>query len=80
LVNPFGPPAKLGALQLLDNEMKALDLGLRCGEGGALGRKRTHQLLQRCYIVRQGGKIDVHARECTLTRARSHRTTQSMSQ
>jgi hypothetical protein len=61
LVQPFGPTTKLAALQLLDDQMKPLDLGLCCGEGGALSRQRAHQLLQCCYIVRQGGKIDVHS-------------------
>jgi hypothetical protein len=63
LIKPLGPPAKLAALQLLDNDMKPLDLGLCCGEGGALGSKRAHQLPQRCYIVRQDRKIDVHDHE-----------------
>ena len=63
VVQPFSPPAKLAALQIFDDEMKPLDLGLCCGEGGALGRKRVHHPLQRRYIVRQCCKIDVHDRE-----------------
>ena len=53
-------PAKLAALQLLDDEMEPLDLGLRLAETGTLGSERTHQLLQCLYIIRQGGEIDVH--------------------
>jgi hypothetical protein len=60
IIEPLGPSAKLAALQLLDDEMEPFDLGLRLGEAGALGRERTHQLLQRLYIIRQGGKVDVH--------------------
>lgn len=59
----FGTPAKLVTLQLLDNEPKPFDLRLRLSEVGTLGCQRPHHLLQRLYIVRQGGKIDVHARE-----------------
>jgi hypothetical protein len=40
-----------------------LDLPLRLSEVGPLGGQRPHYPLQRLYIVRQGGKIDVHARE-----------------
>jgi hypothetical protein len=59
----LGTPAKLVTLQLLNDEPKSFDLGLRFGEVGTLGCQRPHNLLQRLYIVRQSGKIDVHARE-----------------
>jgi hypothetical protein len=75
LVQPFGPAAKLAALQLFDDEMKPFDLGLRCGEDSTLGCQYAHHPLQRRYIVRQGGKIDVHGSRDYLTRALSHRTT-----
>ena len=62
VIEPLGAPAKLAALQLLDDEMEPLDLGLCLGEAGALGRERAHQPLQRLHIIRQGGEIDVHER------------------
>ena len=72
IIEPFGAPAKLVALQLLNDEAEPFDLGPRLCEGGAFGRKPAHHPLQRFHIVRQGGKIDVHACESTLTRACSH--------
>jgi len=45
LVQPFGPPAELGALQLPDDEVEPFDLGLRLAEAGALGGERAHQRL-----------------------------------
>ena len=42
VIEPLGAPAELAALQLLDDELQPLDLGLRLGESGALGRKRAH--------------------------------------
>ena len=63
VIEPFGATAKLAALQLLNNEPQAFDLGLRLREVGAFGRQRPHYLLQRLHIVRQCGKIDVHEPE-----------------
>ena len=60
IIKPFSPPAKLAALQLLDDDVKALDLGLCLAEVGALDCERAHQLLQYSYIVRQRGEIDIH--------------------
>ena len=60
VIEPLGTPAELAALQLLNDELQPLDLGLCLGEGGALGRERAHQPLQRLHIVRQSGEIDVH--------------------
>jgi hypothetical protein len=56
----FGAPAELAALQLLNNEMEPFDLGLCLAKRGALDCERAHQLLQCSHIVRQGGEIDVH--------------------
>jgi hypothetical protein len=61
-VEPFGAPAKLAALQLLDDEPQPFDLCLRLTEVGAFGRERAHHPLQRHSIVRQG-TIDVHEPE-----------------
>jgi len=60
VVKPLGAPAKLRALQLLNDEAEAFDLRLCFGEVDAFGRKRPHHPMQRLHIVRQGGKIDVH--------------------
>jgi hypothetical protein len=35
----LGPPAKLVALKLFDDEVEAFDLGLRLAEAGALGHE-----------------------------------------
>ena len=48
----FCPPAELAALQLLDDEVKPFDLGIRFAQTGTLGCERAHQLLQRLHIVR----------------------------
>jgi len=60
VIQPLGTPAELVALQLFDDEVEALDLGLCLAERGALGCERTHQLLQGSHIVRQSGEVDVH--------------------
>ncbi len=60
VVKPLGAPAKLRALQLLNDQAEAFDLRLCFGEVDAFGRKRPHHPMQRLHIVRQGGKIDVH--------------------
>ena len=60
VIKMLGPPAELAALQLRDDKVEPLDLGLRLAEAGALGCERAHQLVQRLYIIRQGGEIDVH--------------------
>jgi hypothetical protein len=60
VIEPLRPLPELAALQLFDDEMEPLDLGLRLAEAGALGSERTHQSLQCLYIIRQGGEIDVH--------------------
>ena len=62
-IEAFGTAAELMALQLLDDEVEALDLGVRLAERGALGYQRTHQLLQGSHIVREGGEINVHEEE-----------------
>lgn len=45
IIEPLRAPAEPAALQLLDDELEALDLGLRLAEAGALGCERAHQLL-----------------------------------
>jgi hypothetical protein len=45
VIKPLGAPAKLAALQLLDDEVEPFDLSLGIGEGGALGCERAHQPL-----------------------------------
>src|SRR6266849_6198452 len=63
VIQPFGAPTKLAALQLLNDEPEAFDLRLRLSEVGAFGRKRPDHPLQRLDIVWQIGKIDVHEPE-----------------
>src|SRR5258705_8655147 len=63
VVKPLGAPAKLAALQLLNDEAETFDLRLCFSEAGAFGRQRAHHSLQRLHIVRQGSKIDVHKPE-----------------
>src|SRR6202158_2135339 len=60
VIQPFGAPTKLAALQLLNDEPEAFDLRLRLREVGAFGRERPDHPLQRLDIVRQIGKIDIH--------------------
>ena len=43
VIEPLGPPAELATLQLLDNEIEPLDLGVRLAEAGALARGRADQ-------------------------------------
>jgi hypothetical protein len=45
VIEPLRAPAEPAALQLLDDDVKALDLSLRLAEASALGRERAHQLL-----------------------------------
>src|SRR5712671_1787144 len=63
IIQPFGAPTKLAALQLLNDEPEAFDLRLRLSEVGAFGRERPDHPLQRLDIVWQIGKIDVHEPE-----------------
>src|SRR5258705_6139241 len=63
VIQPFGAPTKLAALQLLNDEPEAFDLRLRLSEVGAFGRERPDHPLQRLDIVWQIGKIDVHEPE-----------------
>src|ERR1700694_1610456 len=63
VIQPFGAPAKLAALQLLNDEPEAFDLRLRRREVGAFGRERPDHPLQRLHVVWQIGKIDVHELE-----------------
>jgi hypothetical protein len=60
VIEPFGAPAKLAALQLLNDEPEAFDLRLRRCEVDAFGRERPDHPPQRVYIIWQSGKIDVH--------------------
>src|SRR5258705_7290300 len=60
VIQRFGAPTKLAALQLLNDQPEAFDLRLRLSEVGAFGRERPHHPLQRLDIVWQIGKIDVH--------------------
>jgi hypothetical protein len=53
LVQPFGPAAKLAALQLLGDDMKPLDLGLCCGEDGAQEQRNKCARIQRLPLVRR---------------------------
>src|SRR5229473_761004 len=62
-IQPFGAPAKLAALQLLNDEPEAFDLRLRRCEVDAFGRERPDHPPQRVYIIWQSGKIDVHELE-----------------
>jgi hypothetical protein len=55
VVEPFGAPTKLVALQLLNDEPEPLDLRLRLSKVGAFGRERPDHPLQRIHIVWQGG-------------------------
>ena len=75
VIQPFGAPTKLAALQLLNDEPEAFDLRLRLSEVGAFGRERPDHPLQRLDIVWQIGKIDVHEPEVYPTRALLHRST-----
>jgi hypothetical protein len=59
----FGAPTKLAALQLLNDEAQPFDLSLRIAKAGALGCERADHPLQRLYIVRRSGKIDVYERK-----------------
>src|SRR3984893_9284271 len=63
VIQSLGAPAKLTALQLLDNEPEPFDLRLRLSEVGAFGRERPDHPLQRLHIVWQIGKINVHEPE-----------------
>src|ERR1700731_3203046 len=63
VIQPFGPPTKLAALQLLNDEPEAFDLRLRLSEVGAFGRERPDHPLQRLHIVWQIGEINVHKPE-----------------
>lgn len=63
VIQPFGAPTKLAALQLLSDEPEAFDLRLRLSEVGAFGRERPNHPLQRLHIVWQIGEIDVHEPE-----------------
>src|ERR1700676_2186995 len=63
VIQPFGAPTKLAALQLLNDEQEAFDLRLRLSEVGAFARERPDHPLQRLHIVWQIGKIDVHEPE-----------------
>jgi hypothetical protein len=63
VIEALGAPAELVALQLLDDEVKPLDLGLRFGESSALGGEGAHQPLQCLNIIWQSGEIDVHENE-----------------
>src|SRR5712671_6679165 len=63
VVKPLGAPAKLAALELLNDEAETFDLRLRLSDVGAFGRKRPHHPLQHLHIVWQIGKIDVHEPE-----------------
>lgn len=56
VIEPLGPPAKLAALQLLDDEVEPFDLGVRFAEAGALGGERARRPLQRLHIVGQGAR------------------------
>src|ERR1700694_5527222 len=60
VIQPFGAPTKLAALQLLNDEPEAFDLRLRLSKVGAFSGERSYHPLQRLYIVWQIGKIDVH--------------------
>src|SRR6266403_4861602 len=60
VIEPFGAPAKLAALQLLNDEPEPFDLGFCLSERGTFGCERPDHPLQRVYIIWQGGKIDVH--------------------
>jgi hypothetical protein len=53
VIQPFGAPTKLAALQLLNDEPEAFDLRLRLSEVGAFGRERPDHPLQRLHIVWQ---------------------------
>ena len=60
IIEPFGPPPELAALQLPDDEMEPFDLSLRLAEVGALDCERAHHQLQGLHIIRQSREIDVH--------------------
>jgi hypothetical protein len=58
VIEPFGAPAKLAALGLLNDEPEAFDLRLRLSEVGAFGREREreHRTLQ-AAVLAQGGNM-----------------------
>ena len=62
-IKPLGTPAKLVALELLHDQPQPLDLGLRLGRAVRSTASERTMPLQRLHIVRQSGKIDVHARD-----------------
>src|ERR1700694_4587372 len=63
VIQSFGAPTQLAALQLLNEEPEAFDPRLRLSEVGAFGRERPDHPLQRLHIVWQIGKINVHEPE-----------------
>jgi hypothetical protein len=57
VVEPFGTPAKLAALQLLNDEPEPFDLRLCLSEIDAFGCERPDHPLQRLYIIWLRGPI-----------------------
>src|SRR6266404_6559005 len=80
IIEPFGAPTKLAALELLNDEPEAFDLRLRLREVGAFGRERPDHPLQRLHIVWQIGKIDVHEPEVYADSRASSSINMSVSQ
>jgi hypothetical protein len=66
-IDPFRPSPKLRPLEPQNDGPESLDLSLRLGKLCLIARNLrsqvTHQLVQLIDVRRQGGEIDVHARE-----------------
>jgi hypothetical protein len=74
VIEPFGAPTKLAALQLLNDDPEAFDLRLRRSEVDALGRERPDL---RCSVSTSSDKVARSmsmSRKFTLTRALPHRS------
>ena len=54
VIEPLGAPAELAALQLLDDEIEPLDLGLRLGRGWC-ARPRAQRTI-RCSVSTSSGR------------------------
>ena len=67
IVEALRPPAELGALQALNDQSQALDLGTRPRQLGSLigglGGHVAYQPMQRIDIGWERGEIEIHARE-----------------
>ena len=58
VIEPFGPPAELAALQLLDDELEPLDLGLRLRQSAGRARLRASAPTAAASRHRPAGRQD----------------------